>query len=103
MAVGWWLDDAKKYAAYREIYGGNGSFKSHFDALIKRAKSDSALKAEAEELTAVASRQLREAVAQRMQVSCKYRELRAKVDALPPPEPSLFDEWPPEPPWAERK
>jgi len=100
MGIGWWLDDARKYAAYREMYGGNGPFKSRFDALIKRAKSDPALKAEAEELTAIAMRQLREDVAQRMDVSHKYKQLKAKADALPPREPSLFDEWPPEPPWA---
>jgi len=102
LAVGWWLNDARKYAAYRDLYG-NGSFKPHFDALIKRAKPDPALKAEAEELTAIASRQLREDVAQRMEVSRKYNQLKAKADALPLPEPSLFDEWPPEPPWARQK
>jgi len=100
LAVGWWLDDARKYAAYREIYGGNGAFKSRFEALIKRAKPNPALKAEAEELRAVALRQIREDVAKRMEVSHKYNQLKAKADALPSPEPSLFDEWPPEPPWA---
>jgi hypothetical protein len=100
LGVGWWVEDARKYAAYREIYGGNGSFKAHLNALTKRARSDPDLKAQAEELTAIALRQVREDVAKRMEVSRKYHELKAKVDALPPPEPSLFDEWPPEPPWA---
>jgi hypothetical protein len=103
MGCAWWVDDARKYAVYRELYGGNGSFKSHFDALRKRARSDPALKAEAEELTAIAMRQMREDVAKRMEVSHKYNKLKAKVNALPPPEPSIFDEWPPEPPWAKGK
>src|SRR4029079_6841951 len=30
MGCGWWIEDARKYAAYREIYGGRGAFKSHF-------------------------------------------------------------------------
>jgi hypothetical protein len=95
----WWIEDGRKYAAYRELYGGNGSFRSQFNALKKRARSEAALKAEAEELTAIAFRQIREDVAKRMEVSHKFRKLKAKVDALPPPEASLFDEWPPVPPW----
>ena len=104
LAVGWWLDDAKKFAAYRELYsGGNGPLRSQLDALSKRARSDPALKAEADALTELALRQIREDVVKRMEVSRKYRELRTKVYALPEPEPSLFDDWPPEPPWANRK
>src|SRR4051794_3493168 len=103
MGCAWWLDDARKYAAYRELYGGNGSVRSHFVDLMKRARSDPDLKADAEELTANALRQVREDVATKMEVSAKYRRLKAKVDALPPPEPSLFDEWPPTPPWAKGK
>jgi hypothetical protein len=49
MGCGWWIEDARKYAAYREIYGSRGSFKSQFDDLVKRARSDPALTADAEE------------------------------------------------------
>ena len=99
----WWIEDAKKYAAYREMYGGNASLKSQFDALNKRARSDPALRADAEELSAIALRQVREGVAERMEVSKKYHQLKSRVDALPQPAPSLFDEWPPVPPWENEK
>jgi len=45
----------------------------------------------------VAARNGREATAATMDVMKRYRELKTKVDALPPPlPPSIFDEWPSE-------
>lgn len=99
----WWMEDAEQYVSYRELYAGKASLKGQLDALNKRARSDPALKADAEQLKAAAMRQIREDVAEQMELFRRYRDLKSKVDALPAPEPSPFDEWPPEPPWGTGK
>ena len=44
----WWYEDGRKYAAYRELYGGKASFKTQLDKLSRQARSDPDLKADVE-------------------------------------------------------
>ena len=42
----WWLEDARQYAAYRDLYSGEMQLKSQLEALARQSQSDSILRAD---------------------------------------------------------
>jgi hypothetical protein len=93
----WRIENARQDAFFRRMIGSRFSLKSDLDSLAKKARPVPKLKADIEAWAELESEQLSQLTARRMALLRQYRELKEKVDALPLPEPSIFDEWPPEP------
>jgi hypothetical protein len=93
----WRVENARQDAYFRAMIDRKTSLKSDFDDMKKKAAPDQKLKAEVESLAHLHAKQQLQSVADRMALLRQFHDLQQKVNALPQPEPSLLDEWPPEP------
>jgi hypothetical protein len=98
VVVLWRIESARQEAFYRGTIESKTTLSLKFDDLKNRAASNPALKEEVDAVRIAAVQHGREVTVATMDILKRYRQLKTKVDALPPPlPPSVFDEWPPEP------